>query len=172
MKPTTDKKIIYSTPRFEVCCQQFDGKDEKSKDFYFIDKPDAVSVIVLKAEKIGLILTERPITKTISWEVPGGRMDRGETPLETAKRELLEETGLTATSLELLTTFYPLPSVTTEKMHIYICKVHPNQKFTFDKQEGIVDFRFFSSAEIKKLIHIRQINCSIDGFALLYFLSL
>ncbi|MDB4907084.1 MAG: hydrolase [Gemmatimonadetes bacterium] len=54
------------------------------------------------------------------YEIPAGRLDAGEDPAECARRELQEETGCTAESLEFLTTIYTTPGFTDEKIHLYM----------------------------------------------------
>ncbi|HHY81346.1 MAG TPA: NUDIX hydrolase [Clostridiales bacterium] len=52
-------------------------------------------------------------------ELPAGLMDEGENPLETAKRELKEETGYEASEWKLLTITYTSPGCHNEKIHIF-----------------------------------------------------
>ena len=54
------------------------------------------------------------------WEIPAGRLDPGETPEECARRELAEETGMRASRLERLTTFYTTPGFTDERIHLVL----------------------------------------------------
>ena len=54
------------------------------------------------------------------WEIPAGRLDEGEDPAECARRELKEETGCTAASLDFLTTIFTTPGFTDEKIHLYM----------------------------------------------------
>ncbi|HEY2805213.1 MAG TPA: NUDIX hydrolase [Gemmatimonadales bacterium] len=53
------------------------------------------------------------------WEVPAGRLDKGEEPLACARRELLEETGSTAGRIEPLTMIYPTPGFCDERIHLF-----------------------------------------------------
>jgi ADP-ribose pyrophosphatase len=54
------------------------------------------------------------------WELPAGRIDRGESPLAAAKRELLEETGITARHWQHAFAFYSSPGFLDETMAIYL----------------------------------------------------
>ena len=54
------------------------------------------------------------------WEIPAGRLDEGEDPMECARRELLEETGCTAERVERLTTIYTTPGFTDERIHLFM----------------------------------------------------
>ena len=54
------------------------------------------------------------------WEIPAGRIDKGELPLPAAKRELLEETGYTASHWRRIFTFYASPGFVAETMSVYL----------------------------------------------------
>lgn len=53
-------------------------------------------------------------------EIPAGKMMKNEDPMDCAKRELQEETGLIADSLKLLNIIYPSSGYTEEKIYIYL----------------------------------------------------
>jgi len=52
-------------------------------------------------------------------EIPAGRLDKGEDPADCARRELLEEVGVTAGRLERLTTIWTTPGFTDERIHLF-----------------------------------------------------
>lgn len=54
------------------------------------------------------------------YEIPAGRLDAGESPLECAHRELREETGYSATRVEPLFTMFTTPGFTDEKIHLFM----------------------------------------------------
>ena len=53
------------------------------------------------------------------YEIPAGRLDAGEEPAACARRELKEETGCTATSIEYLFTMLTTPGFTDERIHVF-----------------------------------------------------
>ena len=55
-------------------------------------------------------------------ELPAGKLELNEEPGETAKRELKEETGITANKLEYLLEFYTSPGFTDEKLYLFLAK--------------------------------------------------
>lgn len=54
------------------------------------------------------------------WEVPAGMIERGEPPLETARRELIEETGYRADALRFLWSMYSSPGFCEERIHFFV----------------------------------------------------
>lgn len=69
--------------------------------------------------RILLIRQYRYATEGDIYEIPAGRLDKGEDPKACAERELREETGYSAYNVEYLATFYTTPGFTDEKIHIY-----------------------------------------------------
>jgi 8-oxo-dGDP phosphatase len=85
----------------------------------------AVSVVPIvdtdDGPQVVLIRQYRPSVHAYVWEVPAGMRDvPGEDPMETGRRELIEEAGFTAQSFELLTVFYPAVGLTDHTHHIYL----------------------------------------------------
>lgn len=56
-------------------------------------------------------------------ELPAGKLEKGSTPLENGKRELLEETGAQGYSYISLGQVYPTPGYTDEIIHLYACRI-------------------------------------------------
>ncbi len=54
------------------------------------------------------------------YEIPAGRLDKGESPRDCAARELKEETGCTADNFDHLLTIYTTPGFTDEKIHLFM----------------------------------------------------
>ena len=54
------------------------------------------------------------------YEIPAGRLDPGESPMECAHRELAEETGYRAARVEPLFTMFTTPGFTDEKIHLFL----------------------------------------------------
>jgi ADP-ribose pyrophosphatase len=55
----------------------------------------------------------------VLWEIPAGRLSPGEAPADCARRELLEEVGVTAERLEPLATLWTTPGFTDERIHLF-----------------------------------------------------
>ncbi|MBI2619263.1 MAG: NUDIX hydrolase [Ignavibacteriales bacterium] len=80
----------------------------------------AVVVPMLDDSTLLLIRQFRYPTREMLYEVPAGKLNEGEDPLQCAKRELEEETGFTATSFRKLTAIYTTPGFCNEQLHLYL----------------------------------------------------
>jgi ADP-ribose pyrophosphatase len=100
------------------------------------------------------------------WELPAGTVDPGETPLETAKRELVEETGYRAKKWAKLAEFFPSPGFLAEKMTIYTAReltageAHP-------MEDERIQTKWHTAREIDSLIRSGKI---IDAKTMIGFL--
>jgi ADP-ribose pyrophosphatase len=70
--------------------------------------------------QILLLKQYRSAAEDYLYEIPAGRLDPGEDPADCARRELKEETGCSASSVEHLLTFYTTPGFTDEKIHLFM----------------------------------------------------
>jgi ADP-ribose pyrophosphatase len=103
----------------------------------FVDHPGAVAVIALnEKQEVLLIKQYRHPVREYLWEIPAGLLDvPGESRVEAAKRELLEETGYIATSWQELISFHTTPGGNNETITIFVAREVRHQGHDF-KLEG------------------------------------
>ncbi len=90
---------------------------------------DGVAILPVKDNGEVVLVSQfrYPFSKIIT-EVPAGKVDGDEAHLDCARRELSEETGYTADSMEYLGFIYPSPGCMTERIHLYIARgLHEGQ---------------------------------------------
>jgi ADP-ribose pyrophosphatase len=111
----------------------------------------AVVMPVDEDRRVLLVRQYRLPARGYLWELPAGRVDPGETPLRAARRELREETGYKAKTLEKLAVFYPSPGFLAEKMTIYLARgLRPGPPAQMEDER--ITTRWFSEKELDDLI--------------------
>jgi len=91
------------------------------------------------------------------WELPAGHIDPGEAPAQAAKRELLEETGLTAKHWKRALKFYVSPGILDETMDVFLATGLTQGKAEPEDDERI-QTRFFPVPEALKMAHSGRIR--------------
>ena len=80
----------------------------------------AVMMAVDDKKRVLLVRQYRLPAERYLWELPAGRLDPGETPLQAARRELAEETGYKARTWKKLASFWVSPGYVQERMTIFL----------------------------------------------------
>jgi 8-oxo-dGDP phosphatase len=100
----------------------------------FVAHPGAVAVVAInQAQEVLLINQYRHPVREFLWEIPAGLLDQpGESKLEAAKRELLEETGYIAESWDELIAFHTTPGGNNETITIFLARDLRHQGHDFE----------------------------------------
>ena len=85
-----------------------------------IPREAAAAVVRDRERGVLLLWRHRFVTDAWGWEIPGGRIDHGETPAEAAARETLEETGWHPAPLRPLVAYHPLPGAVDQRFHVFL----------------------------------------------------
>jgi ADP-ribose pyrophosphatase len=112
---------LLSTRKFRVVRRVRALSDGSLHAHDIVVHPGAVAILPLLDDgRVCLIRNYRMSVDRTLIELPAGTLEPGEDPLECARRELIEETGLRASSLEPLLEFYMSPGILNEKMHVVL----------------------------------------------------
>lgn len=133
-----DSNRVFST-RKDTALSPLTGKEH---DFYVIEAPDWVNVVAVTPEReIVLIEQYRHGVRSVTVEIPGGVIDPRETPIETARRELLEETGYISQEWVRIGEVVPNPAIQDNKCYTFLAlsalKVKEPE---FDSTEDILTY--------------------------------
>lgn len=97
--------------------------EEREVEFAIVQAPDWMNIIPLTTNnEVVLVEQYRYGVEEPTLELPGGMVDSGEQPDETAKRELLEETGYETGKMEYLGNVSSNPAFLTNRTHMYVAQ--------------------------------------------------
>jgi ADP-ribose pyrophosphatase len=117
----------------------------------------AVMMAVDDRKRILLVRQYRLPAEDYLWELPAGRLDPGEKPLQAAKRELIEETGYRAKKWTKLASFFVSPGYVAERMAIFLAR-----DLTAGEPQPMEDERiemdWFKAREIAAMIETGKIR--------------
>jgi 8-oxo-dGTP pyrophosphatase MutT (NUDIX family) len=105
----------------KVRIERFRYDDGEEAEREVVEHPGAVAVIAHDGERVFMVRQPREaVNEPDLLELPAGKLDEdGESPLDTAQRELAEEIGKGARDWTHLKTFYTSPGFTDEVCHVY-----------------------------------------------------
>jgi len=143
------------------------NKPFKKKEFYHYLKTSNLSIVIPKINNKYILVSQKriPINKT-NFEFPSGIIEKNETPLMSAKKELIEETGYKSRNkLRKITSFYSEPGRLTTKITGFFC----NNLIKISKPEKGIKIHIVSDQQIIKLIKNGKFNnASHIGMFLFY----
>ncbi|MGG4219769.1 NUDIX hydrolase [Paenibacillus jamilae] len=160
--PALEEKTVSTQPIFEgkVITVQVDTvelPDGSTGKREIVKHPGAVAVLALHEGKMLVVDQYRQAMGRCEVEIPAGKLERGEDPMEAAGRELREETGYTAKSLKLLHSFYTSPGFADEIIHLYVAEELERGEMAPDEDEFLELFEV-TLEEAHTLIHEGRIS--------------
>lgn len=121
---TLSSQSVFDGRILHITLDEIELPNGKKSKREVVNHPGGVAVVALD-EKNNILLVKqfRYPYKEVVLELPAGKLEKGSTPLENGKRELLEETGAEGYSYMSLGQVYPSPGYTSEIIHLYACRV-------------------------------------------------
>ncbi|MGP6159077.1 MAG: NUDIX hydrolase [Vulcanimicrobiaceae bacterium] len=117
-----DSKQIWQGRIINLRVDEIEGvRGGKHRTIEVVEHPGGVAVIARPSRREIVLVRQyrHPVGEEL-WEVPAGKIERGEPPIETAQRELLEETGYSAERLRFLWSMYSTPGFCSERIHFFV----------------------------------------------------
>lgn len=125
--------------------------EENGEVYDIVEHSGAVVMLPIDSEgKIHFVTQTRRAVRQRLIELPAGSLEKGEEPLACAQRELREEIGCRADSIELIQTIYTAPSFCTEKLYIYLAKGLTKDPLPMDEEEDIEVLKLSLDEALKK----------------------
>ncbi len=137
--------------------------------FSIVEKPDSAVIVPYDAGFVWLVEQFRYPVGERFWEFPQGGLEKGASPLSTARKELQEETGLIAGHLEPLGTLYAAYGFAGHKMHIFLgTDLTDTGVQRLDPEEGDLIYKRFALAEFEEMVRegVIQDAASVSAWSL------
>jgi 8-oxo-dGTP pyrophosphatase MutT (NUDIX family) len=132
-------EVVWEGRITKVRIDRFRYDDGKEAEREIVEHPGAVGVVAHDGETVYLVRQPREAVEDPALlELPAGKLDEeGESPLDTAQRELAEEIGKGARTWQHLTSFYTSPGFTNEECHLFMATDLYDESSEADEDERI-----------------------------------
>ena len=117
------ERFVYESDWMSMSLVDVEPPGSERFEHHVVRMPRAASgAVVWDAERGAVLLLwrHRFITDRWGWEIPAGGLDDGESPVEGAARETLEESGWRPRSLELMASYNPMPGGVDQTFHLFL----------------------------------------------------
>ena len=157
---TLDSKSIFEGKVIHVMLDEVELENGDKAKREIVAHPGGVCIAALTENKELLFVRQfRCPYKEIVLELPAGKLEKGQTPLENGKRELLEETGAVGKEYMSLGKVYPSPGYCGEIIHLYFCKIDHFERQQLDDDE----FLNVEKIPLDKAVEMVLNNIIVDG---------
>ena len=136
---TLDSETVFRGSRISLRVDRIRMADGRESSREIAEHPDAVVVLALRDDgAIPFVRQWRAPAARPLLELPAGRVDPGETPIDAARRELREEVGLDPARLEPLHEFFVAPGWATEYLYGYLARDCASAPLPPDEDEELI----------------------------------
>ncbi|MPW25192.1 NUDIX domain-containing protein [Alkalibaculum sp. M08DMB] len=154
---TIESKEIYNGKIINLKVEKVELHNGNESYREIISHPGGCGIVAIKNNKIILVSQFRkPINQNIL-EIPAGKLDQYEDPIDCAKRELKEETGYSANSIKKIGQIFTSPGYTNECIHIYYTDDLTIGEMNLDQDE-FVNIEEIEISEVLRMSKCGEIN--------------
>lgn len=171
IEKTVKKKYMYQGKILNLRCDDALLPDGNPCKREIVEHSGGACVLYIENGNVLLVRQYRYAYGESLYELPAGKLEKGEDPALTALRELEEETGIKAKRVKLLFINYPTPGYTNEKIYIYRAFGGVKTQTNFDEGEYL-DAEYIPLEKAKEMLKNGEIK---DGKTIIalqaYFLG-
>ena len=160
------KQIIYQNQYQQIYSVHIKFEDF-SKELYVNDYGQRVGLVIDHEGEILLVRQYRYLVNGLAWEIPGGKLDAGESPEQAAVREGLEETCLRCRTLKPLLYFHPGLDTFDNPTYLFYCNDFERMPMDNLHRDEISHQTWLPLTQCIKMIFERQIVDSLTIAGLL-----
>ncbi len=172
IEKTMKSERIYDGKILNLRVDTVELPDKKYSKREIVEHPGAVAIVAINEKNEMIIIRQyRKAIDKVLLEIPAGKLELNEEPIESAKRELKEETGYIADKIEYVMEFYTSPGFSNEKIYLFLA-----QGLTEGEQElevgEYIDVEKYSLDELMKMIKLGEIVDSKTIVGISYYYNM
>ena len=134
--------------------------------YHAVGQQDYIAIVARTADgKLPIVRQYRPAIEQFSWELPAGMVDKGETPADCCRRELLEETGFRALAVHALGSFAPCTARLSNRVHSFFVETAARPDAT--ATEPGIELKLVTPSELAAMIRGGQFTLQLHIGAIL-----
>lgn len=122
----------------------------------YLDHKGASAVLPVENGHIYLVQQYRYPVGKVTWEIPAGKREKGQTFAQCARAELKQETGMTAKSLKKVMMFHPSNAFSSEELHLFVATGLKRGKDAPDEDE-FLNLKKFPLCQVYKMLEKGEI---------------
>lgn len=164
----SERTVIHQNPRHEVYHVRADFGGF-AKDYYVSDHGPRAGIVVVRDRSVLLVRQYRLLIDGFSWEIPGGKIDDGETPEVAAVRECFEETGLRCRRVDLLLAYQAGLDTLNNPTYLYWSDEFSGEVRSMSEPEEVDQRQWVPIDRCLEMIFSNQIVCGFTSLALMAY---
>jgi 8-oxo-dGTP pyrophosphatase MutT (NUDIX family) len=166
------ERILYESPwvRLAIADVELPDGDRIEHDVVRVPREAALALVHDPGRGLLMLRRHRFITDSWGWEAPGGEIDDGETPVEAAERETLEETGWRPGPTRHLFSYFPMNGRVDQRFHVVLADGAEHVGPPADRNEAD-RVEWLPVERVRDLIRTGEISDGYSLTALLYALD-
>jgi len=155
VEQTLDIETVYQGQIINLKVKEVELPDGEKSVRELAEHQPGAAVIAYYQDKLILVKQFRTGANKVLYELPAGLVEDGEDPSKCAARELEEETGYRAKSLEKICQFYTSPGFTDEILHLYLATDLIESEQNMDEHE-FVEVEEMTLSEVKEKLEAAE----------------
>jgi ADP-ribose diphosphatase len=140
------------SPWMEIIAREVEFAPGAASEIYHaVGQQDYIAIVARTPDgKIPIVRQYRPALERFTWELPAGMVEKGEDPAGCCRRELLEETGFPAKSVEALGSYAPCTARLSNHIHSFFVATGPRDEM--QKAEPGIEVRLVAPEVLAAMI--------------------